>query len=84
MLDCAPHPNQGKIVEEIHTLIATPATDEALSWRTRGKGAEARREGLARTACPHDPKSLIAGWWFEGYDRPELAGGPAQAQALAG
>lgn len=48
--------------------IATPETDAKLRKEYMAKGREAARQGLARDPSPIDPKSMIAGWWFEGYD----------------
>jgi hypothetical protein len=48
--------------------IATPQSDARLRAENNAAGHAARRADLARSACPHDPQSLVAQWWFEGYD----------------
>lgn len=48
--------------------IATPESDAELAKRERAKGYKAKELGWPRKTCPHDPNSLIAKWWFEGYD----------------
>lgn len=48
-------------------LIATPATDAALRRQCRAKGAAAWRAG-AKRECRYDPNSMIAAFWFEGWD----------------
>jgi hypothetical protein len=65
-----------------HILLATPETDARLRAEQNTAGAAARSEGRPRTDCPHDPQSLIASWWFEGYDqkhglRPDMASASA-------
>ncbi len=54
-------------------LLATPATDAALRKRYRGYGQAAKLAGRPREPdhC-QDPTSLIASWWYEGYDAVEL------------
>lgn len=52
---------------ETTTLLATPETDAKLRRQYKANGAAAYRAGAAR-AVRFDPNSMIAGWWFEGYD----------------
>lgn len=56
-------------VPTAHILLATPETDARLRAEQNAAGAAAKHQELPRSACPHDPTSLIASWWFEGYDR---------------
>lgn len=52
---------------KITTLIATEKTDAKLAKEYRKKGRKAKEAGLSREP-PCDPNSMIAGWWYEGYD----------------
>ena len=50
-----------------YTLQATPKTDAKLRKKYFRLGNAAKLKGLPRVP-PGDPTSMIAGWWFEGYD----------------
>jgi len=50
------------------TLLATPQTDRKLRREQNAAGRQARIDGKPRSSCPHDPNSLVAEFWFEGYD----------------
>ena len=51
--------------------IATPESDARIRAEQHAAAQQAFRDNQPRTACPHDPQSLIARWWFEGYDLPK-------------
>lgn len=50
-------------------LIATAESDARLRAEQNSAGNAARIAENLRSDCPHDPSSLIASWWFEGYDQ---------------
>lgn len=48
--------------------IATPESDAKLRKRYFNKGLKAKLKNKTRKAECQDQTSLIASWWFEGYD----------------
>lgn len=52
----------------VRASIATPESDALLSAMARRRGRMARELGQLRDNCPFNPNSLIASWWFEGWD----------------
>jgi hypothetical protein len=57
------------------TLLATPQTDARLKREYTQSGGKAYRAGQARS-FRGDPKSMIAAWWFQGYDMAASLGAP--------
>ena len=55
--DCAPS-----------ITIATPESDAKLRKKYFNKGLKAKLKNKPRKAKCQDQNSLIASWWFEGYD----------------
>lgn len=53
------------------TLEATPQSDARLRRIYNAQGFTAARMGRPRLPENMDPKSLIAFWWFEGFDEGE-------------
>jgi hypothetical protein len=58
------------------SLIATPETDARLAKEYRLRGAAAKKAGKPRSDAL---SGMVGHWWLQGYDAPELAGGPAEA-----
>lgn len=48
--------------------VATPESDARIRKRENERGWLAKQNGEPRENCPWDPNSMVAGWWFEGYD----------------
>lgn len=47
--------------------VATPQTDAALRKRYSAMGRKAFEAGASRQ-CRFDPQSMLAAFWFEGWD----------------
>lgn len=47
----------------------SPETDAGLRERETERGRLASLAGFPRDTCPWDTTSLLAKWWFEGFDQ---------------
>ena len=57
----------------VHISIATPESDARLRKEYNRKGYLAKENDQPRIP-PGDPTSLVASWWFEGYDNAIIQG----------